>query len=306
MRERVQQFHFFFIVFLELIFFPFLYLLEWVKNRISSKKPLLIKKNRSRVIAKKIYINIHEWGGYPDVRKKRIKDKNEFTCGLKAQIERFKNSKDTIEKHVYLTVSDVSLLKNRVCIEKDVDVLLSVSNLGMDFSGYSEFYKTIKGNKNAYILLSNTSVNVIQSDFLDDYIAYMEANLDVGMMGISYCSKIMQTLVRNNFNPHLQSFFLLTTIDVLDEIIAENNNEFPGKGIVYKRLLIKKGEVLISKLVQKIGYNLAVTLEDGSVFKFGKNNFFDNGFNRWKLNYTDVRLSCKNPNVINKIKNDNF
>jgi len=305
MRERYQLIQFFLIVFLELVFLPFLYFFEWFKNKISSNKPLNVKRIREGVISEEIHINIHEWGGYSDVRKKRIKNTDEFTCGLKAQLERFKYGTENVQKKLYLTVSDIGLLKNRKQIENDVDVLESVSNYGMDFSGYAKFYEMIKDKPNAYVLLSNTSINAIQVNFLDDYRDYMEKNPDVGMMGISYCSKTMQTLLRNNFNPHLQSFFLLTTIDVLNQIVFENNNKFPGKGIIYKRLLVKKGEIAMSKLTQKLGYNLAVSLENGSVFKFGKNNFFDNGFNRWELNYTDVRLSCKNPNAINIIKKNN-
>lgn len=302
--RRIQQFQFFFSIFLEVLFFPFLYLIEWLKNKISSRKQLKVKKVREDVVTNEILINIHEWGGYPSVRTKKIREVNKFTCGLNAQMERFSSNNITVRKKIYLTISDINLLKDRGQIEKNVDKVLSVSNDGMDFSGYSEFYDTIKSMPNGYVLLSNTSVNIIQRDFLADYIAYMEANPDVGMMGVSYCSKIWQSLIRNNFNPHLQSFFLLTTINVLKEIVAKNGGKFPGKGIVYKRLLIRKGEIAMSKLAQKAGYNLAVTLENGTVFKFGKNGFFDNGFNRWILKYSDVRLTCVNPNIINEIQND--
>lgn len=304
MKLIAEQIQFYFVIFLELIFFPFLYLYEGIKNLFSSKKQLQIKKIRTDIISKEIYINIHEWGGYASERTKKLKNGKEFNCGLKFQLKRFSNQHDGIKKKIFLTVSDLDLLKQRDSIEKDVDKMWSVSNNGMDFSGYSEFYKLIKNKPNAYVLLTNTSVNAIQTEFLDDYISYMNCNPDVGMMGVSYCSKIWQSLLRNNFNPHLQSFFLLTTTNVLDEIVKKNGGNFPGKGILYKRLLIKKGEIKISKLVQKAGYNLAVSLENGTIFKFGKNGYFDNGYNRWILNYSDGRLTCKNPNIINEIQKD--
>lgn len=303
MRLRIQQFQFLFIISLELLFFPFLYLFEWFKNKISSNQQLKIKKNRKKVISNEVYVNIHEWGGYVGERTKTIKNGKVFNCGLTPQLNRFLKSNDKIKKKIYLTISDIDLIKDRSKIEKDIDVILSVDNVGMDFSGYSEFYSKIKDQPNAYVILSNSSVNAIQTDFLENYINYMETNPDVGILGVSYCSKIWQSIVRNNFNPHLQSFFLLTTINVLKEIVIENGNKFPGKGIVYKRLLIKNGEIAMSRLAQKVGYNLAVTLEDGSVFKFGKNDFFDNGYNRWMLEFTDVRLMCANPNIINEIRN---
>jgi hypothetical protein len=304
MRLLVEQLKFFFIVILEFLFFPFAYFWEWVKNKNSSNKPLEVKKVRKSVVSHEVYVNIHEWGGYSNTRIKKIKSGNQFTCGLKGQLERFSTTNVNIKTKIYLTISDIAFFKNNEQIEKDVDVIVPVSNNGMDFSGYSEFYNLINNKPNAYVILSNTSVNIIQTEFLADYIAYMEMNPDVGILGVSYCSKIWQSLIRNNFNPHLQSFFLLTTINVLEEIVAENGGKFPGKGILYKRLLIKKGEIAMSKLTQKIGYNLAVTLENGTVFKFGKNGFFDNGYNRWKLKYSDVRLTCVNPNIINEIQND--
>lgn len=304
MRKIIQEFHFFLILFLEMIFFPFLYFWEGLKNKISSHKPLKVKKERKNIVSNDIYINIHEWGGYEGNRTKKIKNGTKFTCGLSPQLERFSALKTTYTKKIYLTVSDIALLKNKEQIEKNADILLSVSNDGMDFSGYSEFYDKIKNKPNAYVILTNTSVNAIQTQFLTDYITYMNANPDVGMMGVSYCSKVWQSILRNNFNPHLQSFFLLTTIDVLSDIVSKNGHKFPGKGIVYKRLLILKGEIGMSKLAQKLGYNLAVTLENGTVFKFGKNGCFDNGYNRWKLKYSDVRLTCANPNIINEIRNE--
>ncbi|UUW09494.1 hypothetical protein NLG42_01540 [Flavobacterium plurextorum] len=301
MKKLSQQFKFFLIIFLELLFFPFLYFWEWFKNEISNKNASQVKKIRSGIDSKMIYINIHEWGGYPSTRIKKIKTGKEFACGLQAHLERFSKVSKKIQSEIYLTISEISLFKNKIEIEKSVDKIVSVSNEGMDFSGYSEFYNLVKDKPNAYVLLCNTSVNVIQTEFLENYISYMEANPDVGMMGVSYCSKIWQSIIRNNFTPHLQSFFLLTTIEVLNEIVAKNGGKFPGKGIVYKRLLIRDGEIKISKLVQKLGYNLAVTLEDKSVFKFGKNNYFDNGFKRWILKHGDIRLTCDNPNIINEI-----
>ncbi len=302
MKAKIQQLQFFFIIFLELLFLPFLYLFEELKKICSSSKPLTQRRKRANVVSKKIYINIHEWGGYASSRKKKIKNGKELTCGLEYQLLRFGSLNNRIEKEIYLTVSDIDLFSDKMQNAKNVNVIKSVSNHGMDFSGYSEFYNLVKEKENAYVILTNTSVNSIQTNFLSDYISYMEGNTDVGMLGVSYSSKIYQSLIKNNFNPHLQSFFLLTTIGVLGEIIAENSKHFPGAGVVYKRLLIKKGEVKISKLVQKAGYNLAVTLEDGSVFKFGKNNAFDNGYKRWKLKNGDVRLTCANPNIINEIK----
>lgn len=292
---------FFLTILSELCLLPFLVILEEVKKICSSSKPLKVKRNRDEIASRNIYINIHEWGGYDFTRRKQIGKITPFDCGLKYQLERFRKDDCKYEKVINITISDLDKFK----FMKEVDAygfhVDKVSNTGMDFSGYHFFYNKIRKEPNAFVILTNSSVNEQQTLFLEDYINYMENNTDVGVMGVSYCAKKMQTLVRNNFNPHLQSFFLLTTIKVLDEIVEANNGKFPGAGIDHKLMLIREGEIKISELTLKLGYNLAVTLEDGSVYKFGKNSKFDNGYKRWQLKNTDVRLYLQNPNMINVI-----
>ncbi|MDR6527678.1 hypothetical protein J2787_003070 [Chryseobacterium rhizosphaerae] len=266
----------------------------------SSKDALTIKKKRSAVAGNTIRINIHEWGGYPLKRSKKVNVIPEFECGLYYQLERFTKD-DGLDKNVSVTISEITRHQHLEYIKSKVENVFSVSNDGMDFSGYNFFYESIKDLPNSYVILTNSSVNKIQTEFLKDYIKYMDDNLDVGILGVSYSSKKMQTLIRNNFTPHLQSFFLLTTTEVLKEIVEKNNGIFPGSTISHKLSLILKGEVKISEIAILLGYNLAVTLENKSIFKFGKNNWFDNGYKRWKLKEGDVRLTVKNPNIINEI-----
>lgn len=285
----------------EFIFLPFLLLFEEIKKVYSSSKPLQVKRRRKKIENKKIYINIHEWGGYNFTREKEINKITPFVCGLKYQLDRFRDNDCIFEKDIYVTVSDYEKFKYLKEVEDYGCYVDKVSNKGMDFSGYHFFYNKIKEKPNAYVILTNSSVNKEQTLFLNDYISYMENNSDIGIMGVSYCAKKMQTLVRNNFTPHLQSFFLLTTIKVLEEIVEANNGKFPGAGIDHKLMLIREGEIKISQLALKLGYNLAVTLKEGSVYKFGKNTIFDNGYKRWRLKKTDVRLFLPKPNLINEI-----
>lgn len=299
-RDKAQ---FLSIIFLELTLFPYFYLKNYIFNKLSSKDKLKVKKKRNPIQDKTIYINIHEWGGY---NLKRHKNKinnniNGFECGLYYQLLRFKKPyNDNI--NLTVTLSDPHLSKSVDFIKNNCDKLIFVSNDGMDFSGYSEFYLNIKDLPNSYVILTNSSVNKdISNSFLKEYIDYMNENPDVGILGISYCTKIYQTLIRNNFNPHLQSYFILSTIDVLKEIVHRNNEIFPGKGIKNKFLLIRKGEVKVSKIAQKLGYNLGVVLTNGEVYKFGMNNKYDNGFNRWDKKMGDMRLYVREPNKINKI-----
>lgn len=230
---------------------------------------------------------------------KKIKNGRTFLCGINFQLKRFELIKRDSAYQIDYTVTisdlgkyptyDIQTVKSRC------DRVLPVSNAGLDFSGYLAFYDFVKDKPNSYVILSNSSVNACIDDFLNDYIEYMENNLHVGMLGISYCTKMYQTLIRNNFTPHLQSFFLLTTIDVLRQVVAVNNNVFPGKGISNKQLLIREGEIRLSQLVMKLGYNLSVVNPlNGVPFKF--TSYVD-----WSMPKGDIRQSLNYPNKITSI-----
>lgn len=283
------------ILFVELLFLPLFYLCQLSRR----KRKKCGSRNRSDVKTRTVFVETHEWAGYPLVREKKIKNGRTFLCGIDFQLKRFELIKrDSIFQIDYtVTISglgqyptyDIQAIKNRC------DRVLPVSNAGLDFSGYSTFYDFIKDKPNSYVILSNSSVNACIDDFLDGYIEYMENNPDVGMLGISYCTKMYQTLIRNNFTPHLQSFFLLTTIDVLRQVVAANNNIFPGKGISNKQLLIRDGEIRLSQLVLKLGYNLSVVNPlNGIPFKF-------TSYTDWSIPKGDIRQFLNSPNKITPI-----
>lgn len=274
---------------LDILFYPILLISHWWK--VIHYNPG--EKLRSPVLDTKIKVCIHEWGGYAPERKKTLKNGVIFNCGLKGQIERFSNKKyyDT-----YITMSDKNLW-NYDYMFPNLNII-EVDNNGMDFSGYSKFYSIIKKHKNSYVILTNSSVNSISEDFIDDYIKYMEKNKDVGALGISYCTKMIQTFIRPNFYPHIQSFFILTTTEVLNEIVKLNSGRFPGNDLSNKLMIIRFGEIKISQLILKAGYNISVVNPvNGVPYKF-------NSYKDWNLIKGDIRLHLKNPNKITKINNN--
>lgn len=273
----------------ELFILPFLYLAHWCEVLFFYPRQV---RRRERVSNYKIKVCVHEWGGYRLVRKKTIKNGVTFECGLQAQLDRFSN-RDRFDLTV--TMSDIDLCKDLDYIKSRARVL-EVDNVGMDFSGYNAFYQIQKNVPNAYLILTNSSVNIVNDDFIDEYICYMEQNSDVGVLGISYCTKMIQTLMRKNFIPHLQSFFLLTTTQVLSEVVALNKGQFPGCGIDHKLLLIREGEIKISQLVQQLGYRLAVVNPlDGIPYKF-------TNYRNWSLPKGDIRQILTEPNKITSIR----
>lgn len=291
---------FYSILLFELFFLPIILLYYMIINRLSSKEYIKPKKIRKEIKDQKIYVNIHEWGGYNEKRSKKVSSIKSFDCGLFYQIQRFQTEKANLPIQLYLTMSDINKKNDFDSFKENVNVFFEVNNRGMDFSGYSSFFERIENKENSYVVLTNTSVNAVQENFLSGHIRYMEDNPEVGMLGVSYCTNIIQTFAKNNFTPHLQSFYLLTTIDVLKEVVIRNGS-FPGKNINHKLLLIRQGEIKLSSIVLELGYRLAVVLENGEVYQFAKNTKYDNAYNAWKLTFGDVRLINKTPNRINPI-----
>ncbi len=273
-------------------------IVKYVCRIFRKKDELLITgdKHRKEIEDGTVYVCVHEWGGYPIIRRKTLKEGITFICGLKAQLMRYEQERKNRLVELTVTMSDSNKCKDLDYIKKHSDNLIEVSNVGMDFSGYASFHKRIRGNLNSYVILSNSSVEISQDNFLDGYIKYMENNPDVGILGISYSTKMYQTLIRRNFTPHIQSFFLFTTIDVLNEIVENNQGHFPGENISNKRLLIRKGEIGLSTLALKLGYNLAVVFPTtGKPFKFVNQS-------QWDKPLGDIRLKIDCPNRINPIK----
>lgn len=274
------------------IFDALFYPIKWVKNRaLKSKIPTT---QRADIESSVIHVCVHEWGGYPIVRSKKIKNIPQFECGLKYQIDRFAKYRKQNKVRLTVTISDPFLHENLNWIQCNSDQVLTVPNLGMDFSGYAHFYESIKNLPNSYVILTNSSVNSLQEDFLDSFIQYMNENRDVGLLGVSCSSKYYHTFIRNNYNPHIQSFFILTTISVLKEIVNRNNHKFPGTGIVNKHLLIRNGEVLISRRALELGYNLSIVYNH-QVVKFN--------YRHYPFPKTDLRQSSIHPNAITKLIN---
>ncbi len=291
------------IILLELLCYPILITNEELKKYLSYLPFKENSLNRIPVDSNEVLICIHEWAGYNSTRSKKIGKKiKEFECGLNYQLLRFQNYCGTHKLDITLTISEREKYNYKI---PDRINTIDVSNEGYDFAGYAEFYKRklYDNSKNQYVILTNTSVEKSIDPFLDDYIRILEKDQTIGLLGISYNTKLYQTLIHNNFNPHLESFFLITTSDILKKVVKKNHGNFPGNGISHKLLLIRNGEFKLSKIVLNLGYKLAFVLNDGKLYSFKKRNSFDNGYASWKLPKGDYRLFCETPNKINPTVN---
>ncbi|MGN6178413.1 MAG: hypothetical protein ACTHNW_04490 [Mucilaginibacter sp.] len=295
----MSKFRFYFILLIETVLFPFLLLGEELKKRVNfSSTPK--QRNRLQADANKLKVCIHDWAGYNLERTKAFKNGKIIECGLKFQVDRLVNYMGEKQIKYEVTISDADVFG----IDKYRNLpIVKVSNIGMDFGGYANFAEKLP-EENVYVLLMNTSVEKTPVPFINEYIDFMEKNPDVGLLGISYSTKMYQTFIRNNFIPHVQSFFLLSTSSVLKEVITRNNG-FVGKNVNYKRMLIRDGEIALSKVIKKLGYSLAIIGEDGRPFIFPKAmGLFNTEYKQWNMPKGDYRYSVSIPNKINEASND--
>ncbi len=288
---------FYLTLFAEVIFFPFFFIAEELKKRFNLT-PDKKYSVRTKANSNKLMIVIHDWAGYNLKRFKKFKNNKQIECGLEYQIARLDQYKGKKDVQQLVTISGADKFNTGKYGNLKIH---EVPDAGLDFSGYSYAVKNLS-DENAYLLLMNTSVERSEVNFIDDYISFMEDNPHVGLLGISYSTKVYQSLIRNNFAPHIQSFFLLSTMAVFKQIESYAGS-FPGEGISYKRLLIREGEVKISQIVKKLGYALAIIDESGKPYIFPeKGSFSDTPYKKWTLPMGDYRYHVDTPNKINAIK----
>ncbi|MFU1858177.1 hypothetical protein ACK8HY_14255 [Sphingobacterium sp. NGMCC 1.201703] len=262
----------------------------------------VMKKQRSPILNNEVIVHTHEWSGYASERHKVIKyTANKFLCGLRFHFERLQQYRGIRPIRNILTVSDLNdnyseKLKSEKFFDKSVEIY-GVPNRGMDFGGYGFVVKNLIAGDNRYIFLTNTSINADSAIFIDEYTDLFSKHSNLGLLGISYSSKVYQSLIRDNYTPHVQSFFLLTTTDILREITAANGGVFPGENEDYKLSIIRFGEARLSQITLSLGYDIGIVNEEGrlQLLPVQKDSSLVEG---------DYRLFIKKPNFINKIINE--
>lgn len=253
--------------------------------------------SREKVISKVIKICIHEWGGYTPRRLKRIKNSDEFYCGLTGIYKILENYEGTNILNLSTTVSDWEKYKGRL-----INPINLNENKGFDLGGYSTFInRELLRSENNYVILCNSSINEVSDQIIDSYIHYMDNNLDVGMIGSSI--GIKRRLSSPFIEAHIQTFFIITTSEILFQIIDRNHGLFPGESYNNKRLIIRLGEIKLSRLISDIGYMLAFVDQDGFVHKFNYYTISDQLKSLFSNKNThDYRFIINNPNKLHKIK----
>ena len=291
-------------IFLEALFYPLLILYWAVWNRFSPYIPFpkITKSLRKTEEEEKVVICLHDWMGYAGERTKTLKNGSKFKCGRSKILREMAYCKNKIPSEIIVSLSGNG--------EYDFDpqsvkTVLKVENQGLDFRGYSIMLcEILKEPGNPFVVLMNSSVaGGFYDSWLDDYCSVLKNDRSIGLLGISTGAHFIG-LLKNHFVPHLQSFFLISTKEVLSKILQCNKGMLPGANERNKYRLIQKGEIGLSMQILKLGYTIAA-VQHGGVLRFRLKNRFNNNIHGWPFPLEDIRLTSENsqaPNTLSKLK----
>ncbi|WP_088890381.1 hypothetical protein [Leptolyngbya ohadii] len=156
-------------------------------------------------------------------------------------------------------------------------------NINQDIGAYDYFYAYLRQQKySGQVVFINSSVRGPQEDgWLRKYKTLFEAEPDTGFCGISLNSHYQAPDARFFFLPHVQSFFIYTSMAVLEKVFP--NGLLEGKNIVDKNELVEQGEVGISTRVLQAGLGIR-----SSSFP----EFFYRAGQKWTIPEGDIRFQA--------------
>jgi hypothetical protein len=218
---------------------------------------------------------IVEWNGYPLKRRKKFAKNYYLECGLGPLLEGMERYPAGVEIDVTLMINcsggewyyplspmkkhhrtkkeEYLALKDRYSFVSDVCFR---GNAGMDIGAYNDALFSLRENGyGGEVCFMNSSVrSPDRENWMLDYHQILEENNYEGICGISLNSH--NTIAKPAFfSPHVQSFFIHTTMKLMDSVFPQG---FPtGEGTLNKLDLIEKGEIGISKKVLESGFGIA-------------------------------------------------
>lgn len=251
-----------------------------------------------------VRIILVDWVGYPVKRQRRM-GRKKFPCGLDRVLQNFEHHSAGVKFDVYLIINGVNeyipSLRDRIRVfptmEKDqwikakterykrypfkyqfVRKVLFRSNEGRDIGGYNYGYTLLKeeGYDSDVIFMNSNVRGPFDSGWLLKYYELFRKWSDTGACGISLNSHFKTKSVYD-FQPHIQSFFIYTSMPVLKNVFP---GDFPGASVQVKEELIRVGEVGISQEIIEAGYGICANAFEDFQYKKGRD---------WKIPTGDLR-----------------
>lgn len=262
---------------------------------------------------KKVSIILVDWNGYKLRRKKNL-GKNVIHCGLGKLLENINNVKSGVPFDLYLIINTNEEDKPRwydrylpaqgnrntpretyLKLKEKYNFIEDVyfrDNVGMDIGAYNYGIELLKSNNSeGDVLFMNSSVRGPENEnWLKNYQKLFNSSPETGLCGISLNSHNTNFHERV-FMPHLQSFFLYTSMDVIRKLF---NNGFPGSSITSDKIgLIHEGEIGISQVVLDAG--LGIVSSAFPEFNYQKGD-------EWTIPEGDIRYKKEFSEFANNIR----
>lgn len=269
------------------------------KRWLKTKNDMLFFKYFYKRKKREVKIILCDFSCSPLYRKKIIYESCIIDCGIG-------NLFDNMMKHVAGVDFEVILIIN--CKDSDskeeqskyqllqniypfIKKIILRENIGFDFGAYNEGYQYLKPiDYKGDIVFMNSSASGPYNDYwLLRYSYLFHRRKDIGLCGISLNSHTTH-LKYKVFEPHVQSFFLYTSMEVLTSVFPDS---IPGADVVLsKEDIISYGEIELSQRVINNGYGICSKLFENFIYYKG---------NKWKIPTGDLRYKKIYNQFANKI-----
>lgn len=254
------------------------------KDKCKKIKDFLFFRCFANVKRYTVKIILNDFAGHPLYRKKHIFN-TIIDCGLGNLLENMEKYKAGVDFEVILVVNQCTADKRQTYValkEKYpfVKEALFRDNDGRDIGAYNEGYQYFKKTDyNGDVVFMNTSARGPYHDFwLLKYAYLFHKTMDIGLCGISLNSAPPDRKDSELFVPHVQTFFVYTSMRVLRDVFSD---VLPGANLTLKEDLIWGGEIKLSRRVLDKGYGICSKMFERFVYYKGGKWTIPKGDIRW-------------------------
>lgn len=253
-----------------------------------------------------VRIIIADWNGYPLVREKSFPQR-QVECGLERLFHNMKRFDPGCDMECDVIISrnqtgfpfrkkdDSSTphaaYEDLVSDESFIRSLRFRSNVGMDIGAYdSGLQRLRKEHYTGDVVFMNSSVEgPMQDNWLARYKDLFHGTQRTGIVGVSLNSSD-STKAPAPFKPHVQSYFLYSSMKVLDDVFPRHLPFWRWSS--RKTMIIRRGEIEISRRVLAKGYGISCSnFPDFIYFKGGE----------WTIPMSDFRFDAKHCRFPNRL-----
>jgi hypothetical protein len=245
-----------------------------------------------------VQVILATWAGYPLERVKTLSAG--WHCGVRPVLENMRRCASGVPFNLILVVNAASEEQKSVYrhLKQEFAFVRKVvfrSNVGFDFGAYDEGYRLLKSERySGDVVFMNCACNGPKKDgwLLAYWRIFHAKGQNVGAVGAStfaYAGQHVPAGIRRRirkmkklpilgkayakyalkgyFSPHLQSYFIYTSMAVLADAFPDT---LPGANVVGDKVqLITEGEVGLSQALLEAGYSLSCIQFDDYYYRKG-------------------------------------